>query len=475
MRITIIGGGPGGYTAAFEAARRGCEVTLIEQDSLGGTCLNRGCIPTKTLRACADALATATRLTEYGIHGCGAPKIDLDAMRLRKEKVIATLTGGLEKTCAHYKITLLRGTGRVVDAHSVIVRSKNEEKLVSGDAVVIATGSQVMELPGLSFDHKIICSSDDVLRLTHIPRQLVIVGGGVIGCEMACIYRTFGSEVTVIEGQDRLLPLPSVDHDVSTLLQREMRKQKIRILTGRTLKNVHVENGTALSTIALSPFVPAPATDIPEEPVKADMILVTVGRKPAVGGLGLQEAGVAVDKRGWITVDDRLQTSVPGIYAIGDILGPSRVMLAHAAAMEGLCVVDTLCGTTHTMRYDIVPSAVFTSPEIGEVGMSEAQARECCTDVVCGVTQMRELGKAQAMGELPGFFKIVADAQNGRVLGVHIVGAHASDIIAEAGLTMAAGLDVYRLAETVHAHPTLAEGLYETARATLHAMQPNYR
>ncbi len=471
MRITIIGGGPGGYTAAFEAARRGYNVTLVEQEALGGTCLNKGCIPTKTLRASADALSTAMHLAEYGVTGCSEPTINLDTVRLRKQKIIATLTGGLEKACAYHKVTLLRGTGKVVDAHTVVVQGKSGEETVNGDAVIIAVGSRVLELPGLSFDHEVICSSDDAIQLQRIPRRLVIVGGGVIGCEMACIYRTFGSDVTVVEGQDRLLPLPSVDHDVSSLLQREMRKLKIKILTGKTLKDVRVENGIAHGVIAISPFVAPPSAPVAEEAVEADMVLVTVGRVPASVGLGLAEAGITVDKRGWITVDEHLQTSVAGIYAIGDILGPSHVMLAHAAAMEGLCVVDTLSSSEHAMRYDIVPSAVFTAPEIGEVGMSEAQAREKCQHVVCGVTQMRELGKAQAMGELPGFAKIIADAENGRVLGVHIVGAHASDIVAEAGLAMAVGLDVRRLAETIHAHPTLAEGLYEAARATMHAME----
>jgi len=471
MRITIIGGGPGGYTAAFEAARRGLAVTLVERAALGGTCLNNGCIPTKTLRASADALSLAARLAEYGVNGCGVPAIDLDAVRVRKEKVIATLKGGLENACVHYGVTLRRGTGRVADSRTVVVSGETGEEHVSGDAVIIATGSRVLELPGLPLDHEVICSSDDALRLTHGPRRLVIVGGGVIGCEMACIYRAFGSEVTVVEGQDRLLPMPSVDSEVSVLLQREMRKQKIRVFTGKTLKDVRVENGMARGMVAPSPFVSAPAAAAEEEALEADMVLVTVGRAPAVEGLGLSDVGVSVDRRGWIVADANLQTSVPGIYAVGDILGPSRVMLAHAAAMEGLYVVDALCGAPRAMRYDSMPSAVFTAPEIGEVGLSEAQAREGGARVVCGVAQMRALGKAQAMGELPGFFKIVADAQSGRVLGVHIVGAHASDMVAEAGLALSVGLDVRCVAETVHAHPTLAEGLYEAARATLHAME----
>ncbi|MBO4301582.1 MAG: dihydrolipoyl dehydrogenase [Desulfovibrio sp.] len=470
MRITVIGGGPGGYTAAFEAARRGCTVTLIEQKALGGTCLNHGCIPTKALRASADAMTLATRLTEYGITGCSAPAIDLNAVRERKERIISILQNGLEKTCAHLKVTLLQGTGRIVDAHTVSVQSEGKENHIVGDAVIIATGSHVQPLPGLSFDHTHILSSDDALELQRVPANIVIVGGGVIGCEMASIYRTFGSNVTIIEGLDALLPMPSVDQEVRTLLQKEMRKQKIRILTGKTLTDVRVENGIVQGTAIPSPFLP-PSANAESTPVAADMVLVTVGRSPATRQLGLAEAGIAVNKRGWIIVDETLQTSVPGIYAVGDILGPEHVMLAHVAAWEGLRVVETLCTSPAPVRYDAMPSAIFTSPEIASVGLSEAQARDSGRNVVCGMVPMRVLGKAHAMGELPGFFKVVAETQSGRLLGVHIVGAHASDMVAEACLALTAGLNVQQLAQTVHAHPTLAEGLYEAARVACHAME----
>lgn len=470
MRLTIIGGGPGGYTAAFAAAERGWSVTLVEKTALGGTCLNSGCIPTKTLRASADALLLATRLDEYGITGCGVPEIDLDAVRRRKDKVITILGDGLKKACKHFKVQLVHGTARVVDRHTVQVHGVNGATVIQGDAVIIATGSRVLELPGLAFDQSHILSSDDALRLTRIPSRLIVVGGGVIGCELACIYRAFGSAVTVVEGQDRLLPLPSVDQDISTLLNREMRKQKIRVMTGKTLRDVRIREGMVRAVAAASPFVDSTTQTGEGEPLEADMVLVTVGRSPAVSGLDLEGADIAVDERGWIQVDDRLETSVPGIHAIGDILGPGRTMLAHVAAMEGLHAVAALCGEADVMRYDAVPSAIFTAPEIASVGLSEEQARKAHTQVVCATTQMRELGKAQAMGELPGFFKIVANADNGRVLGVHIAGAHASDLIAEAGLALHTQGTVGDIAATIHAHPTLAEGLYEAARATLRAL-----
>lgn len=465
FRLTILGGGPGGYTAAFAAARAGFEVTLVEREHLGGTCLNRGCIPTKTLKASADALELALRLTEFGITGQGAPAVDPAAVLARKERVRDILRGGLEKTCGRYKIRLLRGRGTVIDAGRVNVLDAEGNLLsVEGDAVLIATGSRVLELPGLTFDHRTVISSDDALELDRLPSRLLIVGGGVIGCEMAFIYRAFGVAVTVVEGQGRLLPIPSVDADMSTLLQREMKKRRIACELNRTLKNLRVENGTARAVLAPSPFLeePTPAQQ-KELPVEADMVLVTVGRGPDTEGLGLEAAGIAMDARGWIAVNERLETSLPGVYAVGDVLGPQKIMLAHVAAMEGLCVVDNLRGQPRAMDYSIVPSGIFTSPEIGCVGLSESQAGEQGYAVRCATFQMRELGKAQAMGALPGMFKLVTDTATDRVLGVHIAGAHATDLVAEAALALRLGATAQDIATTIHAHPTLAEGLYEAA------------
>ncbi|MDE6734932.1 MAG: FAD-dependent oxidoreductase, partial [Desulfovibrio sp.] len=243
MRITIIGSGPAGYTAAFEAARRGCAVTLVERDALGGVCLNRGCIPTKTLRASADAVLLAARLAEFGVTGMGTPGIDAGAVQKRKESVTSILRTGLAKSCERLGISRLHGTARLEDAHTVSVRSDGEETRVEGDAVILAPGSRIRDLPGLAPDHERICDSNDALDLTAIPESCIIVGGGVIGCELAGILSAFGSRVTVVEAQERLLPLPSVDADISTLLEREMHKRKIRMLTGRTLDRVRVEDG----------------------------------------------------------------------------------------------------------------------------------------------------------------------------------------------------------------------------------------
>lgn len=464
VRLTVIGGGPGGYTAAFAAARAGMSVTLVESDRLGGTCLNNGCIPTKTLKASAEALEIALRLSQFGIVGQGTPSADPAAVLARKEKVCATLRGGLEKACAGLGVRLIRGRGRVVNAGLVDVATDEGPVAVEGDRVIIATGSGALQLPGLPVDHRHIMTSDDALALDRIPSSLIIVGGGVIGCELAFIYQAFGAKVTVVEGQNRLLPLPSVDANMGALLQREMKKRRIGCELGRTLKDVRVEDGVVKAVLGPSPFIsdPTPAQQ-KETPVEAEAVLVTVGRVPNTSGLGLAEAGIAVDGRGWIQADDHMATSLPGVYAVGDVLGPSKIMLAHVAAVEGLYAVRNCMGLNERMDYAVVPSGIFTSPEIGCVGLTEAQAVAAGHEVRVANFQMRELGKAQAMNELPGVFKLVSDAATGKVLGAHIAGAHATDLIAEAALALHMGASVRDIASTIHAHPTLAEGLYEAA------------
>ncbi len=459
MNFVIVGGGPAGYTAAFEAARLGMKVTLVEKASLGGTCLNHGCIPTKTMVASAEAFVQARRMAEFGVTGCENPAIDPQLVNKRKSAVIETLRGGLQKTCANLGVKVINGEASLAKDRKVIVGTE----ILDADAVLIATGSAELQLPGLTIDHKYILGSSDALELAHYPKRLVIVGGGVIGCELACVFRSFGSEVMIVEGQDRLLPMPSIDLDVSSLLAREMRKRKIKMITGATLADAVVEDGRVKAEIQPSPFVD-PAKAAKEQPIEADLVFVTVGRQPATVGLNLEGAGIETDKRGWIKVNERLETSCPGIYAAGDVLGPAHVMLAHVAACEGLAVVDTLNGGNGRMDYKAVPSAIFTMPEIGCVGLSEAQAVASGQEIACGEAQMRELGKAQAMGELPGFFKIIANANTGKILGIQIMGTHASDILAEAALAINMSLTAKDLANTTHAHPTLAEGVWEAAR-----------
>ncbi len=469
-KITIIGGGPGGYTAAFAAARAGCEVTLIEKHRLGGTCLNTGCVPTKTLKATADALETAQSLAAYGIT-LSAPataSVDMPAVLARKNKVIATLVGGLSKSCAKYKITHLEGVGRIVNAHCVQVQTASEEIMVEGDAIIIATGSKVRELPTFPFDGTHIIHSDHILERENLPKHMIVVGGGVVGCEMAFIYSAFGVSITLVEGQKRVLPIAGVDAEISTLIQREMKKRRIAVHLGSTLGDVCVEDGKVKAQI--EPLIQAGQCPDPKckiTPVECDAVLVTVGRSAATEGLDLSAAGITTDAQGWITVDEHLRTSVPGIYAIGDVLGPQYIMLAHMAAAEGVHAVRHILAEDATqmapMDYSVVPSAIFTSPEVGCVGLSEEQAKEQGIHTTCAHFLLRELGKAQASGHLAGMIKLVAEAESGRLLGAHMAGEHMSDIIAEAALCMRKGGTIQDIANTIHAHPTLAEGVFEAA------------
>lgn len=466
-RITIIGAGPGGYTAAFEAAKAGAEVTLIESGHLGGTCLNYGCIPTKTLKASAEALEIAHRAAEFGVAGVTEAKADMPAIVARKRRVTETLRGGLEKTCAKLKVNVVKGRGQVISAALVRVMQEDGTTVdVAGDKIILATGSSTLNLPSLPVDHTHILSSDDALEMDHVPARLLIVGGGVVGCELAFIYQTFGSKVTIVEGQTRLLPIPSVDEEMSKLLQREMKKKGIAVELCRTVNSTTVENGAVLAQLGPSPFLPPES--VPESAKKAatleaDAVFVTVGRVPNTGGLGLAEAGIATDKRGFVQANDYLETNVPGIYAIGDLLGPTRIMLAHMAVAEAFIAVENCLGGHKAARYDVVPSGIFTSPELADVGLTEEQAKAQGMDVAVSLFQFRELGKAQAMGELPGVFKLVADKATGKLLGAHIAGAHATDLIAETTLALQLGATVKDLAHTIHAHPTLAEGIFEAA------------
>ena len=458
MKLTIIGAGPGGYSAAFAAAKAGVEVTLVERAKLGGTCLHTGCIPTKTLRSSADVLEMSGRLAEFGITGECALKADMPAIVNRKRKVTATLQTGLEKTCAQLKVRVVYGKAELVSAKLVRVTTAEGTEEVESDNVIIATGSSPLELPALPVDHARVLSSDDALELQAVPPSLIIVGGGVIGCELAFIYRAFGSKVTVVEGQSRVLPLPSVDEEISRLLQREMKKKGIAVELSHTVSRVTPCDGGA--AVEIAPF-PTGAGD--SRVLNASAVCVTVGRVPNTAGLA--EAGIALDQRGWIVVDDTLETSVPGVYAIGDVTGPRRIMLAHMAAAEAHTAVHNILHPEKkkVQSYTVVPSAIFTSPEIGDVGLTEEQAREQGIAACSAVFQFRELGKAQAMGALSGLFKIVAEEGTGKLLGVHIAGAHASDLIAEATLALQKGCTARELFETIHAHPTLSEGLYEAA------------
>jgi dihydrolipoamide dehydrogenase len=465
LKIAILGAGPGGYVAAIRAAQLGAEVTLIEKARVGGICLNHGCIPSKILKRSADLLDDFRKAKDFGIDADPRPLCIMQALMARKKSIIADQQKSILSLLKKNAIRYVTGSGYLQEKNLLQVTDEHGSRSDIGwDRLILATGSRPLSIPSFPFDCRAVLSSNDALALCHIPESITIFGGGVIGCELACIFNSFGSRVTIVEGQDRLLPLPSIDRDCSTLIMREMKKRKIAVLVNRTVESaVYQGNGLEI-LIGPSPF----AANLKEKERKiirenSDKLLVCIGRTPNSDSLGLVNTGVGTDEKGWIIVDEMMRTSAPGVFAIGDVLGPSKAMLAHVASCEGDIAAENCLGAEKRMSYEIIPSAVFTMPEVANVGLSEDQARQRYQDVRADSVLFRTTGKAQVMGEIAGEAKIISLSGSGKIIGVHITGPHASDLIAEGTLAIRMGATVSDLASTIHAHPTLAEVLLETA------------
>ncbi|MBA4392263.1 MAG: dihydrolipoyl dehydrogenase [Desulfobacca sp.] len=470
-KIGIIGAGPGGYIAAIRAAQLGAQVVVIEQEAIGGTCLNWGCLPTKTIKATAEAIETFHRAKELGIDLEGGFRPNMERIMARKNEVIAILATGIKKIFESYKIQYLEGSARIQDPKKISVQGKDgQEQSVEVGKIIVASGSKPLVFPAFPFDGHHILSSSDALLLKEIPESILIVGGGVIGCEFAFIFSLLGSQVTVVEALPRVIGLPSIDVDCSTIIQREMKKRKIKLLLDKTVEKTEVQNGRVKVMIGPSPFLKE-VKEKDRQPLEMEVqkVLVTIGRESNVQGLGLPQVGVEIDSKGWIKANERLETNIPGIYAIGDALGPAKIMLAHVASTEGIIAAENSMGHNRVMNYEVVPSAIFTFPEVANVGLTESQARERGHEVRSDSFLFRTLGKPQAMGEIVGQVKIVSNSQNRKILGVHIVGPHATDLIAEGTLAIQLGATVEDLANTIHAHPTLAEAMMETAHKAMGA------
>ena len=466
-KITILGAGPGGYVAALHAVQLGAQVTVIENDNLGGACLNWGCIPTKTLKSSAEAIRKAQRLPHYGIELLGSVRPDFKAIMKRKDQVVTTLVSGIAKAFKAGKIQLIKGTGKVVDPHLVqVTDDSGQRQEVSGDKLILATGSRPQDLPNLEFNGTTVLSSNDILNLKDMPNRVIILGGGVIGVEFAFIFKHLGSQVTVVEAMDRLIPLPNIDADMSKTLMREMKKSKISVLLNTTIQTVETAEIEGLSTtLGPSPFAASSKTSATkQQELEADAIFLTVGRAPNSNDIGLASIGVEMDNKGWVVSNEKMETNIKDVYAVGDILGPTKIMLAHVASMEGLVAVENCLGAERTMDYRAVPSGIYTFPEVADVGLTQQEAEDAGIDHRADTFLFRELGMSQAKGELSGQIKMITARKSGQVLGVHIIGEHATELIAEAVLAIQTGLTAQDLAQTIHAHPTLAEGLWETAR-----------
>jgi dihydrolipoamide dehydrogenase len=468
-KVVVIGAGPGGYVAAIRAAQLGAEVTLIERERVGGTCLNWGCIPSKVLRTSAELFDRARRGREYGLVLDGGLSLDLRALMARKEKVIENQVKGIVDILKHHRIRYVEGVGTIAGPDRIMVRGHDEKVWETPwEHLILALGSAPLEIPGLSVDGKRVLSSNDALGVQTVPRSMLIVGGGVIGCEFAFIFSAFGSQVTLVEAKSRLIPLPSVDEDCSTVIRREMAKRKISVILESTVDRVE-DKGEGLQVfLGSSPFVENPSEKVSRPAsLEVEKVLICIGRKPDTAGAGLARIGVKVDNSGWVIVDEWMKTSAPRVYAIGDALGPSKVMLAHVASREGMVAAENAGGGTVRMSYDAVPNVIFTMPEISNVGLTEAQAKEQGLEVKAESVLLRNIAKPHVIGEIGGMAKIVFHVGSGKILGVHLVGACASDLIAEGALAVKTGRTVQEVADTIHGHPTLAEIMSEVSMKAL--------
>ncbi|SMC25356.1 dihydrolipoamide dehydrogenase [Desulfacinum hydrothermale DSM 13146] len=452
--LVVIGSGPGGYVACVRAAQLGLRVACVERYArLGGVCLNVGCIPSKALLDSSEHYATARhRLAEHGVR-VDAVELDLAAMMARKDRVVGELTENVRKLLERHKVQILAGTARMAGPGKVRVESADAPPVeLQARAVILATGSEPVQVPSMPFDGRFIVSSTQALGFERVPERLGIVGGGYIGLELGSVWNRVGSQVTVIEMLPRVASL--LDAQVSRTLERLLRRQGFQFLLESRVEEAVVE-GDAVRVCIKTPNG--------EEERGFDRLLVAVGRRPLTRGLGLEALGVETDpKSGHIRVDVRYQTTVPGVYAIGDLVaGP---MLAHKASAEAIACVEGIAGLESEVNYDAVPSIIYTWPEVASVGKTEEELKELQVPYCIGTYPFAGAGRARCMGETDGFVKVLSHAGSGRVLGVHIIGPRASDMIAEAVLAVECGATAQDLGRIMHGHPTFSEALQEAAR-----------
>jgi dihydrolipoamide dehydrogenase len=450
--LVVIGAGPGGYVAAIRAAQLGMRVACIDREFLGGTCLNIGCIPSKALLDSTERLYEArTKLAHHGIKIDGI-SVDLATMLARKNQVVKQLTDGVGFLFKKNKIDSIIGSGRIVSPGTVELKSATGTQTLNAQKILIATGSAPIELPGLPFDGEYVIGSTEALALSEIPRKLLVVGGGYIGLEMGSVWSRLGTEVLVLEFTDGILPL--MDKELAGLLHRMLEKQGMKFQFATGARETKIKDGKV--------YVTWKSGETTGEEV-ADKVLVATGRKPVTDGLGLTEVGVALDPKGFVKVDAHFATNVPGIWAIGDVIG--GLMLAHKAEEEGIAAVEIMAGKAGHVNYRTIPGVVYTHPELAQVGLTEADAERDGIEVRVGKFPFTANGRAKAIDETEGMVKIVGDAKTDRLLGVQILGPHASDMIAECVMAMELAASVEDLARTNHAHPTLPEAVKEAAMA----------
>ena len=448
--LVVLGGGPGGYVAAIRAAQLGLNVACIDENlQFGGTCLRVGCIPSKALLESSHLYHQAAHdLAEHGIEVTGA-KIDLPAMLKRKDEVVNTLTGGINMLLKRNKVTAYVGRGQLSGPGKLVVKSEDGEQEISAKNIIIATGSKPAMMKGVEFDGDLIGDSTTALSYPAVPKSMIVIGGGYIGLELGSVWSRLGAEVTVLEAMDRVLP--GLDEEIGRLAHRTFEKQGLKFVTGAWVESATVENGECVVKIK------------GQEPLTAERVLLCTGRVPNTDSIGLETVGIETDARGTIQIDENFTTSAAGVYAIGDCV--PGAMLAHKASEEGIACVEKIVNGTGQIHYDAIPAIVYTHPEIAMVGKTEQQLKEEGTEYLKGMCPYGANGRARAIGDAEGRVKILADAKTDRLLGVHIIGAHAGDLIAEAAVAMTFKASSEDLARCSHAHPTLSEILMEAAMA----------
>jgi dihydrolipoamide dehydrogenase len=459
--VVVIGAGTGGYVAAIRGAQLGMKVAVVEkQKALGGTCLIWGCIPTKALLEHAHALKIAQAAKEWGLSGVDAAgvRLDMTAVHARKDKIVSGLTGGIEMLFRKNKIDWIKGTARLAGGKGVEValHDGSKQTLTATRELVIATGSVARSVPGITPDGKTIIFSDEAIHLADVPKTIAIMGSGAVGVEFASIFKSYGSEVTVIELLPRLVP--GEDEAVSAELEKNFKRRGIKVLTGTKVTSAKAGKGVDLEMTA---------SDGKAQRMSVDVLLVATGRGPVTEGLGVEALGLKID-RGYVVVDQLFQTNVPGISAIGDVItmGGPHYQLAHVSSMEGVLLAERIAGqSVRPINYDHVPRCTYCDPEIGSVGLTESQAKQNGYDVRIGSFPFKALGRARMAGETDGFVKIVAEKKYDEVLGVHIIGPRATELIAEAVLALRLECTVDELIKTIHAHPTMSEAVGEAAHA----------
>jgi dihydrolipoamide dehydrogenase len=453
--VVIIGSGPGGYVSAIRCAQLGFKTAIIEKYStLGGTCLNVGCIPSKALLASSHHYEELQHFADHGIEVSGAVKINLEKMIARKQAVVDQTSGGVQFLMDKNKVTVFNGLGSFVDStHVSIAKPDGSSEIIEGKNIIIATGSKPSNLPFIKLDKERIITSTEALKLKEVPKHLVIIGGGVIGIELGQVYLRLGAQVSVVEFMDRIIP--GMDSSLSKELTKVLKKQGMKFYVSHKVKSVERKGKT------ITVQAETPKGEIIS--LEGDYALVSVGRRPYTDGLHADKAGVKVTDRGMVEVNDHLQTNVPNIYAIGDVV--RGAMLAHKAEEEGVMVAEIIAGQKPHIDYNLIPGVVYTWPEVAAVGKTEEQLKEAGIAFKAGNFPFKALGRARAGGDLDGFIKILADAKTDEVLGVHMIGARCADLIAEAVTAMEFRASAEDISRMSHAHPTFAEAIKEAALA----------